>query len=286
MDAIVELDDKFNILMMNPAAERIFGCRRDQCIGRSFRQFSTSENIDRLYKIVRKLKNHPKDKRSVWVPEGLIALSADKKRIQAEAILSQIDISDKPSYVLILRDVNERYEAQKTIEFLRDETEYLKDEIQSIYNLGEIIGEGKAFRKTLQLAAEVAFTDTSVLIYGETSTGKELIARAIHASSQRKDRPLITVNCTAIPETLMESEFFGHEKGAFTGATKRREDVVVHDGINIHLPLAQFRTYGLRRLRPERRRAWMLLFKKVGHVRIFKARIVTDRIHSLAKKDG
>jgi len=110
-----------------------------------------------------------------------------------------------------LRDVNERYEAQKVIDSLRDEAEYLKDEIQSIYNLGEIIGESKAFRKTLQLAAEVASTDTSVLIYGETGTGKELIARAIHASSLRKDRPLITVNCAAIPETLMESEFFGHE---------------------------------------------------------------------------
>ncbi|MFO7714010.1 sigma 54-interacting transcriptional regulator [Desulfosarcina sp.] len=223
MDAIVELDDKFNILMMNPAAERIFGCQRDQCIGRSFEQFATSKDIDRLYKIIRKLKLHPKDQRSVWVPEGLLALSADKKKIQAEATLSQIDSSDRHTYVLILRDVNERYEAQKMIEFLRDETEYLKDEIQSLYNLGEIIGESKAFRKTLQLAADVASTDTSVLICGETGTGKELIARAIHASSKRKDRPLITVNCAAIPETLMESEFFGHEKGAFTGATKRRE---------------------------------------------------------------
>ena len=223
MDAIVELDDKFNMLMMNPAAERIFGCKRDQCIGRSFRQFLTSKDIDRLNKIVRKLKLRPKDERSVWVPNGLIALNADKKKIPAEATISQIEISDKPCYVLILRDVNERYEAQKMIESLRDETEYLKDEIQSIYNLGEIIGESKPFRKTLQLAAEVASTDTSVLIYGETGTGKELVARAIHASSLRKDRPLITVNCAAIPETLMESEFFGHEKGAFTGATKRRE---------------------------------------------------------------
>jgi len=152
-----------------------------------------------------------------------MVLDTDKKKIPTEATISQIEIGDNPCYVLILRDVNERYEAQKMIESLRDETEYLKDEIQSLYHLGDMIGESKPFRKTLQLVAEVSPTDSTVLIYGETGTGKELIARAIHASSLRKDRPLITVNCAAIPESLMESEFFGHEKGAFTGATQRRE---------------------------------------------------------------
>jgi len=223
MDAIIELDRDFNIMMVNPAGERIFGCNRDQCLGRSFKQFITSNDIDRLHQIIRKLKNRPRVERSVWVPEGLMVLDTDKKKIPTEATISQIEIGDNPCYVLILRDVNERYEAQKMIESLRDETEYLKDEIQSLYHLGDMIGESKPFRKTLQLVAEVASTDSTVLIYGETGTGKELIARAIHASSLRKDRPLITVNCAAIPESLMESEFFGHEKGAFTGATQRRE---------------------------------------------------------------
>ena len=223
MDAIVELDRDFNIMMVNPAGENIFGCKRDQCLGRSFGQFLTSKDIDRLHQIIRKMQHQPRVKRSVWVPDGLMVLNTDKKIIPAEATISQIEINSNPCYVLILRDVNERHEAQKMIESLRDETEYLKDEIQSLYNLGEIIGESKPFRKTLQLVAEVAPTDSTVLIYGETGTGKELIARAIHAAGLRKDRPLITVNCAAIPETLMESEFFGHEKGAFTGATQRRE---------------------------------------------------------------
>jgi PAS domain S-box-containing protein len=223
MDAIIELDYDFNIMMMNPAGERIFSCEPDQCLGQSFKKFLTSKDIDRIYQIVRKLKIRPRSERSIWIPEGLIVLNTDKKKIPTEATISQIEIGDNPSYVFILRDVNERYEAQKMIESLRDETEYLKDEIQSLYNLGEIIGESMPFRKTLQLVAEVAPTDSTVLVYGETGTGKELIARAIHASGSRKDRPLITVNCAAIPETLMESEFFGHEKGAFTGATQSRE---------------------------------------------------------------
>ncbi|NIO09706.1 MAG: Fis family transcriptional regulator, partial [Deltaproteobacteria bacterium] len=70
---------------------------------------------------------------------------------------------------------------------------------------------------------QVAATDTTVLILGETGTGKEVIARAIHHASKRKDKPLIKVNCAAIPANLMESELFGHEKGAFTGATKKRD---------------------------------------------------------------
>jgi PAS domain S-box-containing protein len=223
MDTIVELDHDFNIMMLNPAGEHIFGCKRDECLGKSFKQFLTSKDIDRLHQIIRKLDIRPRGERSVWVPDGLIVLNTDERKIQTEATISQIEIDGTPCYVLILRDVNDRYEAQKMIESLRDEAEYLKDEIQLLYHLGEIIGESKPFRKTLQHVAEVAPTDSTVLIYGETGTGKELIARAIHGSSLRKDRPLITVNCAAIPETLMESEFFGHEKGAFTGATQRRE---------------------------------------------------------------
>jgi len=97
-------------------------------------------------------------------------LNTDQKKIPTEATISQIEIGYNPCYVLILRDVNDRYEAQKMIDSLRDETEYLKDEIQSLYHLVEIIGESKPFRKTLQLVAEVAPTDSTVLIYGETGT--------------------------------------------------------------------------------------------------------------------
>lgn len=236
MDAIVELDLEFNILMMNQSARRLFGCNKDQYIGKVFVQFVMPGDADRLYKIVRKISRRPENERCIWVPDGLVVLNTEKKKFQTEATISQIQSSDGACYVLILRDVNERYEAQKKIKSLRNETEYLKDEIQTLYNRGKLIGESIPFRKTLQLMAEVAPTDSTVLIYGETGTGKELVARGIHSSSSRKDRPLITVNCAAIPEALMESEFFGHEKGAFTGATSSRDGrFALADGGSIFL---------------------------------------------------
>ncbi len=223
MDAIVELDRDFKIRLMNPAAERTFGCKAEGCLGRSFARFLESADVAALKQILSTLKTQPKGKRRMWISPGLMARTQDGRKIAAEATISQIDLEEGPAYVLILRDVNERHEARKTIDSLRNEAEYLRDEIESIYHLGEIIGESRPFRETLRLVAEVAPTDSTVVIFGETGTGKELIARAIHSAGPRKDRPLITVNCAAIPETLMESEFFGHEKGAFTGATQRRE---------------------------------------------------------------
>jgi PAS domain S-box-containing protein len=223
MDAIIEIDRDLKVTMMNPSAEKLFGCGQDRCIGKSFTDLLDPKDTNRLRKMIGELASDPSGRQSMWVPEGLLAKTLQGRSFPAEATLSQIEISESPCYALILRDVNERHEAQKTIESLRGETQYLKDEIQAIYNLGHIIGKSTEFRETLQSVAEVAPTDTTVLISGETGTGKELIARAIHAASLRKDRPLITVNCAAIPDALMESEFFGHEKGAFTGATQRRE---------------------------------------------------------------
>lgn len=99
---------------------------------------------------------------------------------------------------------------------LQAENIYLQKEIQLRHNYEEIIGESKSFRKALSMVDQVAGTDATVLILGETSTVKELIARAIHSNSARWERPLVKVNCAALPASLIESELFGHEKGAFT----------------------------------------------------------------------
>src|SRR5262245_53077606 len=98
----------------------------------------------------------------------------------------------------------------------------LHEEIKSVHNFEEVIGQGPALTAVLDNVRRVAATDATVLITGETGTGKELIARAIHSSSRRKEKPLIKINCAALPAGLVESELFGHEKGAFTGAIARR----------------------------------------------------------------
>jgi formate hydrogenlyase transcriptional activator len=105
---------------------------------------------------------------------------------------------------------------------LENENVYLQEEIRTEHNFEEIVGNSSALLELLQRVDQVARTDSSVLIYGETGTGKELIARAIHDRSERKNRPLVKVNCSAISAGLVESELFGHVKGAFTGAFERR----------------------------------------------------------------
>ena len=116
--------------------------------------------------------------------------------------------------------------ALSEVEQLRDrlqaENQYLQEEIKTHHNFEEIIGTSTGIDNAIEAINMVAPTDANVLIVGETGTGKELVARAIHAASRRKDKPLIKVNCASIPHELFESEFFGHVKGAFTGAVRDR----------------------------------------------------------------
>jgi formate hydrogenlyase transcriptional activator len=113
-------------------------------------------------------------------------------------------------------------EINKYKQQLEDEKVYLKEEIESSQNYTEIIGDSPEIKKVFRLISQVASSDSTVLLLGETGTGKELIARAIHNASPRKSKLMVKVNCAALPANLIESELFGHERGAFTGAIERR----------------------------------------------------------------
>jgi len=140
---------------------------------------------------------------------------------------------DGDKILAIVRDITERKEAEQSLKKALDEVERLKDQLQheNVYlqeeirvasEFGEIIGRSEPQVRVLRQAEQVAPLDTTVLILGETGTGKELLAHAIHRLSRRHHRSLVKVNCAALPAPLIESELFGHEKGAFTGADSRR----------------------------------------------------------------
>jgi two-component system response regulator HydG len=118
-----------------------------------------------------------------------------------------------------LERIQERTELQR----MTEENQYLRTELDVQFNFGEIVGNSAPMQQIYRVIEKVAPTDSSVLIYGESGTGKELVARALHKASSRKNKPFIRVNCGALAEGVLESELFGHEKGAFTGALKRKK---------------------------------------------------------------
>lgn len=223
MDAVIVMAAGGRVTRVNPAAERLFGCTTEDLLGENLRDFLHNESAARLDSFVKELDDRPAGARQLWIPQSFTAVRWDKSEFPAEATLSRFENRGQVFHTLILRNVDERLDAARRIEALTIRTEYLQAEIRELQNFDEIIGQSEALRRVLRDVEQVATSDATVLLQGETGTGKELFARAIHAASKRRGQALVTVNCAAIPASLIESEFFGHEKGAFTGATTRRE---------------------------------------------------------------
>jgi PAS domain S-box-containing protein len=222
LDAIVAFGEDRTIEVFNGAAEQAFRCAATDAIGKPLDRFLTDGLARALETSLRSFAAGGAARPYVWAAEGLQARDAAGREFRIEATLSQVDVGGRPLYTLILRDVEARERAEEEVRQLHRQNDYLQEEIKSLFNFEELIGQSPAFQDVLRRVALVAGTDSSVLITGETGTGKELIARAVHSNGRRKDRPLIKVNCAALPSGLIESELFGHEKGAFTGAVDRR----------------------------------------------------------------
>ena len=222
MDAIIELDRHLTITQVNPAAEKVFGCAAADLTGRLLSHILVPDAREKLAHLIVDLEARPDGQRSLWIPGGL---RRDRRRRQPVPPKRRFALRCRARAFLHvdLRNVNERIEAEQKIRSLTVETEYLREEIKALAGADEILGQSNPGSRFCSDVQQVAGTDATVLILGETGTGKEVIARAIHRASRRRNKPLIKVNCAAIPATLIESEFFGHEAGAFTGATTKRE---------------------------------------------------------------
>ena len=217
MDGIVEFDAQGRVTMMNPSAAGFFGCKATDVLEAPLDLFFVDASTRTLSTLMARLRGS--DGSSSWIPSGLVAKTCAGREFPAEATLSCSDVAGQPYYTLILRNIDDRQEAEMRIAALLTETNALREELRGS---GKILGTSRVLRQVLTDLAQVAPTDATVLITGETGTGKELVAHAIHTGSPRSDGPFVPVNCAAIPATLIESELFGHEKGAFTGATGKR----------------------------------------------------------------
>ncbi len=223
LDAIITIDAEQRITLLNPAAEKIFRCSVEQMIGQSFMPLLSKRFGNLLKGYCLAVQPATVNSQQLWAPEGLTARRCDGEEFLVEATLSPLEIGGQHFYTVILRDVTERRHSEATLRQLQLENTYLQEEIKTRQMPGHIVGDSSAMQQVFAHAEQVADTDSTVLLTGETGTGKSVIARTIHDLSGRRDRLFVNVNCAALPSELVESELFGHEKGAFTGATAQRK---------------------------------------------------------------
>ncbi len=205
-DGVFTVNHRWEITSFNRAAEEITGVPRKEAINRHCWEVFRSNMCEGDCA----LKKTMKEGKTFISASGFI-VDSNKKRIPVT--VSTALLKDKEGNVL------------GGVETFRDKSveEELRKELLSQFQLDDIVSRSEAMSRILKILPQIAESDSSVLIEGETGTGKELIARAIHNLSPRKNRPFVAVNCGALPDTLLESELFGYKAGAFTGALKNRQ---------------------------------------------------------------
>lgn len=234
-DGIYCVDTAGMCTFINPAAKRLLGRSDDEVLGQNIHYVHHHSRSDGthypvhdcpIYAAIRDGVVHEGQQEVFWSHDGkpfsveFTSTPVIRDGIIIGAIVVFRDISQRLETEQKLKDtLNELSELKSRLE---DENEYLQKEIATEQNFHGFVGQSGAIKQVVKQIELVASTEASILITGESGTGKELIAHAIHQASNRSDKPFIRVNCAAIPRELFESEFFGHIKGAFTGALKDR----------------------------------------------------------------
>jgi len=226
-DVIIWNDSQARIHRANKAACNLLGYSQEELLGMTIQDINPNSNKQTYARFW----NEIKEKKTVSFEEQ--HLKKDGTPVLIEVKANFIQFEGQEYVVAFSRDISERkrIEKERACAFeeiqrlklqLELENEYLIEEVSELQTFGDIVGQSPALATILKQIDMVAPTDASILIGGESGTGKELIAHEIHSRSQRNHRPMIRVNCASIPRELYESEFFGHVKGAFTGAVKDR----------------------------------------------------------------
>lgn len=213
-DLVFVVDEEGRYLDVLTTEENLLLADAESLKGRRIHDFLPLHEADGfLNAIVRTIETRQSE-----ILEYQLTVPAGRRWFEARTGPMDLVHEGKRCGVLIARDITDR----KLAESLRSKTLYLQEELKRELIYGEIIGKSPALQRVFSYMGVVAGTDATVLLIGETGTGKELVARAIHQTSHRNDEVLIKVNCGALPANLVESELFGHEKGAFTGADSRK----------------------------------------------------------------
>lgn len=235
-EGIYGLNMKGEATFVNPAAVAMTGWQAEETIGGSIHYKHHHSHADG--------KHYPQEECPIYaaIKDGEVHHVDHEVFWRKDGSCFPVEYTSTPMYdegtlsgaVVVFKDISERKDAERKLmkafqeveqlkEQLQEQNVYLQEEIREDHNFGEIIGKSPPIIQLLQQVQQVASTAATVLIIGESGTGKELIARAIHHNSARNDKPLVKINCGAISAGLVESELFGHEKGAFTGAVGQRK---------------------------------------------------------------